>query len=226
MSPMDIVVKTSRSPEHAALFNYASMAYNNHFFFKSLVRPPSPPHSRRNPQLHLLTHHPYPLQTPDPAPIPDHLASKLGDSFSSPDSLRLEFLATANAMFGPGFVWLVSTGVSNQLRVLTTYLAGSPENNAHGRRQGRDQNTSSGLPARVATAEPGLGSVQLKTVICVSTWEHVWLGDYGVGGKREFLRRWWERVDWEAVGKNVGAHAGAGRVRGRIGGLGSPFAGL
>ena len=33
-----IMQKTARKAEHATLFNYASMAFNNHFFFKTLVR--------------------------------------------------------------------------------------------------------------------------------------------------------------------------------------------
>ncbi len=38
-------------------------------------------------------------------------------------------------------------------------------------------------------------------VLCVNTWQHVWLTDYGVAGKAEYLRRWWERIDWDLVSK-------------------------
>jgi Fe-Mn family superoxide dismutase len=43
------------------------------------------------------------------------------------------------------------------------------------------------------------GGEMLEVLMCVNTWEHVWLRDYGVGGKREFLERWWDVVDWNVV---------------------------
>lgn len=55
------------------------------------------------------------------------------------------------AMFGPGFVWLVKNAQSTELRILTTYLAGSPYTAAHWRRQGLDMNTqgiSANSPAK------------------------------------------------------------------------------
>lgn len=35
--PGELLVKYSRRPEMASVFNYASMAHNNHFFFNCLV---------------------------------------------------------------------------------------------------------------------------------------------------------------------------------------------
>lgn len=43
----------------------------------------------------------------------------------------------------------------------------------------------------------------LNVCLAVSTWEHVWLGQYGVGGKKKFLERWWERIDWGTVETNM-----------------------
>ena len=40
--------------------------------------------------------------------------------------------------------------------------------------------------------------------MCVSTWEHVWLRDWGVGGKAAFLDAWWDRIDWGIVEQNAG----------------------
>lgn len=37
MRASDLLIKYSRRPEMASVFNYASMAHNNHFFFNSLV---------------------------------------------------------------------------------------------------------------------------------------------------------------------------------------------
>jgi hypothetical protein len=37
-STKNLAIKFARQPDQAATFNYASMAHNNHFFFKCLVR--------------------------------------------------------------------------------------------------------------------------------------------------------------------------------------------
>lgn len=43
------------------------------------------------------------------------------------------------------------------------------------------------------------GGALVELLLVVSTWEHVWLRDYGFGGKRKFLEAWWDKIDWEAV---------------------------
>jgi len=45
----------------------------------------------------------------------------------------------------------------------------------------------------------GPGGQDVEVLLGVNTWEHVWLRDYGVGGKGEYLERWWETVDWGVV---------------------------
>jgi len=166
------------------------MAHNNHFFFKNL--------------------------TPNPTAMPSDLRRDLERSFSSIETLRREFVATASAMFGPGFVWLVQTA-PNEFSILPTYLAGSPYPAAHWRRQEMDMNTTGnqgsaatwlkntqvrGMPQKKDELPPG--GVKVTPLLCLNTWEHVWLRDYGVGvggqgGKKAFAEAWWEAVDWEAV---------------------------
>ncbi|SPO00876.1 related to RSM26 - mitochondrial ribosomal protein, small subunit [Cephalotrichum gorgonifer] len=184
------IVSTARDPNKAPIFNHASMAHNNHFFFKNL--------------------------SPRPGPMPSDLQRDLERSFSSIETLRREFIATAMGMFGPGFVWLVQTGPSD-FAILPTYLAGSPYPAAHWRRQDVDMNTTGadgsaapwlkstqvkGLPRKKDEAPPGSGKI--TPLLCLNTWEHVWLRDYGIGygdqgGKRAFVEAWWETVDWESV---------------------------
>lgn len=86
----------------AYAFNIASMAFNNHFFFRGL---------NTNPDV-------------QSKPSTD-LEIQIKKDFSSKDTLRETFLATAEAMFGPGFIWLVQTSDTQfgNLRILPTYLA-------------------------------------------------------------------------------------------------------
>jgi Fe-Mn family superoxide dismutase len=200
-TPKDILLKYARDPNQAPIFNYASMAHNNQFFFSCI--------------------------SPQPTAIPSTLKKELEASFSSIDTLQREFVVTASAMFGPGFVWLVKTQ-GGKFSLLTTYLAGSPYPGAHYRRQMTDMNTQvddktlgdyhrrmareSGPPVNTVGAHGSLsrkggvapGGIDLTPVLCINTWEHVYLPDYGVGaggigGKKRFAESWWHTIDWSVV---------------------------
>lgn len=181
----------------APTFNYASMLHNNDFFFRGL-------NSSENEK-----------------PMSGRLQAALEDSFGSVETLQREMLITASAMFGPGFVWLVKNGKSKDYRVLATYLAGSPYSSAHWRRQGIDMNTVEGPASTeksgaaqefIARSQLGAGAangtrwkntapggIDVIPLLCVSTWEHVYLRDYGVAGKKQYLNNWWNTVDWTKV---------------------------
>ncbi|KAI0136611.1 putative 37S ribosomal protein [Xylariales sp. AK1849] len=207
----EIIKLTAREPSLAATFNYASMAHNNHFFFKNL-----------NAKGELV-------------PMPEKLRSALEYNFSSIETLRLEMTLTADAMFGPGFVWLVKNMKTNSYRILTTYLAGSPYAEAHWRRQGVDTNTMAGPTSagdKTSTTEffgrtqlgagadngsawnsknVAPGGIDVTPLLCLNTWEHVWLRDYGIGaggfgGKKLFVENWWNCINWENVADDAQLH--------------------
>ncbi|KAL8803433.1 MAG: hypothetical protein Q9223_006186 [Gallowayella weberi] len=48
------------------------------------------------------------------------------------------------------------------------------------------------------------GGALVEVLLGVSTWEHVWLRDWGIAGKRKFLEALWERIDWEKVYERSG----------------------
>lgn len=186
LDTLALVKKHAKRRETAHLFNYASMAHNNHFFFHRL--------------------------SPVKVPLPDKLASDMSDSASSPESLKQDFLATASAQFGPGFVWLVAQNQTGLLRILSTYNAGTPYPEAFARQQGVDMNTEPASPASQkfvsflglpqsgdGVVDLAPGAMSLTPLLCVNTWEHVYVMDYGIRGKDEYLERWWDRVDWNAV---------------------------
>ncbi|KAI1482695.1 manganese and iron superoxide dismutase [Daldinia eschscholtzii] len=213
--PLTILKVSAREPSQAPIFNYASMAHNNHFFFKNLVFHRSPLTERIE---------------PNEERIPQMLKAQLEKQFSSIETLRRELLVTAMAMFGPGFVWLVKNAQSNEIRILTTYLAGSPYTAAHWRRQGLDMNTqpiSADSPARgflertqagagadigsrfIPQSQTAPGGADVIPLLCLNTWEHVWLRDYGIGargigGKRQFVENWWESINWDNVESAAG----------------------
>ena len=144
-------------------------------------------------------------------------------------------IATADTMFGPGFVWLVSRPVgktnNKEVALLNTYLAGSPYARSHWRRQPQDMNTTDNLVRPRDTAgtwsqrtegnfavyglqntqspsflERQIGSssgqpnaADVEPLLCVNIWPHVYLEQFGVAGKREYLEKWWDSVDWSKL---------------------------
>jgi Fe-Mn family superoxide dismutase len=126
-------------------------------------------------------------------------------------------------MFGPGFVWLVKSKNGN-LKILSTYIAGSPYPAAHYRRQpvdmatqttgisgGENADAISKLRATNKVGSMGQysgskvlppGGVDVHPILCVNTWEHVYIRDWGVGGKGAFLEAWWDKINWEEVAQN------------------------
>jgi len=198
---------TARDAESAAIFNHASMAHNNHFFFKHLSE--------------------------GTVEIPGTLKNHLEASFGSIETLRQQMVYTAAAMFGPGFVWLVKhqqQGGFPTYKVLTTYLAGSPYPGAHWRRQDVDLNTAVGSTEKgMETARKYLedtaygatgrnsadqrhkfapGGIELTPLLCINTWEHVYLPDYGIAGKLAFAERWWNFIDWNLVAEEAALKKG------------------
>jgi superoxide dismutase, Fe-Mn family len=199
-TPKDVAIKYARDPNSAPIFNYASMAHNNAFFFSTL--------------------------SPNPGPMPEALKKELEDSFGSIDTLKREFIVTASSMFGPGFVWLVKTR-DRKYSLLCTYLAGSPYPGAHFRRQQVDMNTEDksvsdairransmeisntvGSHGPLSQKKMSPGGIDLNPILCINMWEHVYLPDYGVGaggvgGKKVFAESWWHTIDWSVVMDNA-----------------------
>lgn len=201
-TPKNLLIKYARQPNMASLFNHASMAHNNHFFFSCLST----------------------MKTE----IPPSFQKSLEASFGSIETLKRDFIATANAMFGPGFVWLVRTKGDQEYALLATYIAGSPYPGAHWRRQTRDLNTEPDVksPADYARLDAlrnmpvtntvgaygpystqgkmAPGGIDIIPILCVNTWQHVYLADWGVLQKKQYLEAWWDRIDWNVVANNAG----------------------
>lgn len=189
------------------------MAHNNHFFFNCLVSISADTSLCLVP---LLTHSS--IQSPTTTKIPEKFAKDIVDTCSSVESLKMDFLATANAMFGPGFVWLAKNLEREGLmQIFCTYNAGSPYPAAHSRRQPVDMATHSpdaplgnqfaGSMGAHAQNQKSLapGAIDVQPILCVNTWEHAWMMDYGIAGKEEYLERWWDRINWDVVFDNYNA---------------------
>ncbi|QIW99925.1 hypothetical protein AMS68_005443 [Peltaster fructicola] len=212
----ELVLRSAHQPQQASLFNHASMAHNNHFFWQQFS-----PHPRRLDQF--------------PA-----LYSSLVDAFGSIESLRKTLVDTASAMFGPGFVWLVwardpdnVSGVRDGgWKILSTYSGGTPYPEAGFMQQSLEMNTSDdaafarykqsnvgyfGPSSRIGQEKARIppGGTTVMPVLCVSTWEHTYIYDYGLKGKLKYLDSFWDTLDWQVVSNRAPQD-----VNGKLGGRG------
>lgn len=154
-------------------------------------------------------------------------AKDINDTCSSIESLRLDFLATAESMFGPGYVWLAKNlETEGLLHIFCTYNAGSPYPAAHSRRQPVDMathtpetamgNQYAGFMGAHSANQKNLapGAVNVHPILCVNTWEHVWMFDYGVNGKAEYLEKWWDSINWGVVEHNYNSVSATSQSKG------------
>jgi len=195
----DLVFKYAHDASHATLFNYASMAGNNHFFFE---------------RLH-----------PEGTNISKSFQTDIEESFGQVENLKSEMIETADAMFGNGFVWLFKEDTTGLLRIFCTYNAGSPWPQAHNRLQPRDMATEYVRTGNNLAEHQRLNTVQNLAgkfgnhsrpagqpvapyggliggpLLCVNVWQHMYLHDYGIkaGAKKAYLERWWKQIDWGMV---------------------------
>ncbi|KIV77611.1 hypothetical protein PV11_09399 [Exophiala sideris] len=204
-SAHDLHAICSHKPERAALYNHAAMAIHTHFFWEALTDSEDP-HDRK---------------------AGNYTARSIEMDFESLDHLRTEFLEVADAMFGNGFVWLMKPKTPGGLKILATYNAGSPYSVAAPRRDDRDMATFNGRQVgtdllsagmNVDSLGPGggryagsfgnfssaranlfVGALDAEPILCVNVWQHQWLPDYGMFGKREYLTAWWDSIDWKMV---------------------------
>ncbi|KAL1852040.1 hypothetical protein Daus18300_012322 [Diaporthe australafricana] len=211
-STLETLIATAREPHLAATFNYASMAHNNHFFFEGLSKT-----AGENKDEHM------------PTDLRKALEMSFGSLESLRRELVLTADSMFGPGFVWLVQQTDAAGAqARPFKVLATYQAGSPYPSAHWRSQGVDMNNHGGAgqsgsaineyfdrqnmanrraplhgsataanTSRVTRMPPG--GTNIVPVLCVNTWEHVWMWDYGVAGKMEFVDRWWDCINWGRV---------------------------
>lgn len=69
--------------------------------------------------------------------------------------------------------------------------------------QSSAQSSGPGTGNKVARVAPG--GVDVIPLLCLNTWEHVWLSDYGIRGKMGYVEAWWNRINWAVVANHATA---------------------
>jgi superoxide dismutase, Fe-Mn family len=193
------------------------MAHNTHFFFRALAPAPKPIPESLERQLSASFSSIDTLRRE----LTLTAASMFGPGFvwlvktasstgpSTPGSSIYTSGPGGPARAGPS-AYGPSTPQEQEYKILTTYLAGTPYPGAHWRQQSQDMNTvgvdGSAAPyirnaqrAQAPNPPRAPGGLEVIPLLCLSTWEHTWLRDYGVGGKKAFAEAWWDSIDWSVV---------------------------
>ncbi|ORX95434.1 manganese and iron superoxide dismutase [Basidiobolus meristosporus CBS 931.73] len=169
----ETMLMTYKQPSKAAIYNYASQAWNTDFFLQTL--------------------------TAEPRPIKADLKAKIARHFSSFENFQEQFTKAASSIFGSGWTWLVEDerGV---LRIVNTLNSGNPITT--GRLQQFDANTSSVEETtdpssdKVSTQKP---TGAYAPILALNMWEHAYVVDFGVDGKEQYIQAFWQSVDWDKV---------------------------
>lgn len=197
-TPREIAVMTSKNSDQAAIFNYASTAHNNHFFFESITGA-------------------------IPPPAPQNLEDMIRANFYDMASFKATLLTTAEAVFSNAFVWVV-LDTKRDLRILVTYNSGTPYAGIY-RRQSVDTNTmtpdgrNDSAPFSGTISEVHLGHGRqddregLVPLLCVNVWIHTYIRDHGIRGKREYLEKWFDRINWSVVADRLPGKSSATTFR-------------
>ncbi|KAG5517846.1 hypothetical protein PMAC_000300 [Pneumocystis sp. 'macacae'] len=168
-----IAHQSAYNASHSYIYNHASQAFNNHFFFLGL--------KTIKEQVELRSD------------FLEHIISSFGDFLS----FKELFIHTALAMFGSGWIWLVHDLAEQKLRIFPTFNAGQP----YHERRSVAQGLSIGQPAFQAPVNIHEKHTEtlLVPLLTVNCWEYAWIHDYGVFGKETYLRRWFDCINWEIV---------------------------
>ena len=213
-SVVETVISTARDRENVLAFNYASLALNNSFFLSGLI----PVAAQPNPE------YPQPSSDSDYKFFGKTLATAIADQYGSLPQLKLALSSAAMGMFSSGFVWLVKDE-HGRLGIVPTYGTGTvlvhqrqqrgPSDLVAGVQDGNsskegDSDASSDANAGIARSAPtsrfdslahgsAAGAIghNLYPLLCVSVFEHAWLGDYGFWGKERYLSNFFDCINWE-----------------------------
>ena len=126
--------------------------------------------------------------TPFQMEIPPALKAAIQADFGTVDEFQQQWEAHAEHLFGVGWTWLIRNE-EGKLQIVCTVLGASPSMHP-------------GIRKRNALSVPSLlGQPVLQRVplLGLSLWEHAYLPDYGIVGRREYIANYWKAVDWERV---------------------------
>lgn len=213
-----IVRENAKFSSKRQIFNYASLMYNLKFSMSTLRGGALPlPSSKPGPETLLgtpdlsLNYQNEPLSNGS-----EKLHQALVKSFGSIVEFRTLLLLSNLSMSGDGYTWLVARQFKtadpavvkyDELFILNTYNAGSPFNSNRAgymkqmeetlKKDSAEASSKDKLDESVDSAL--YADVNYIPLLAIDASPKSWLHDYGVFGKRQYLDRVWESIEWKIV---------------------------
>lgn len=124
--------------------------------------------------------------------------------FESEVSFRELFLTQASSTFSSGYTWLVFNNQDKKLYLMNTYGWGVPPLFSTRELQSIRSMKDSSAPVSQTGSNGNVGNANdrldcVVPLLNVSVWQHAYLHDYGVFGKRKYLENFWNCINWKHV---------------------------
>ena len=122
--------------------------------------------------------------------------------FESEVSFRELFLTQASSTFSSGYTWLIFNNQDKKLYLMNTYGWGVPPLFSTRELQSIRSLKDASISVSQTDGNAGHANDRLDCVVPllnVSVWQHAYLHDYGVFGKRKYLENFWNCINWKHV---------------------------
>lgn len=181
-TPYQVLLLTARKTTEQHTFHYASQAFSNHFFFEQLA-------DQNDAQLTK------PLR---------FLMERLADQdIGSVEQLKLKVLALSEQILGQGWIFLVELP-DKSVQLMACNNDGTPF--FHGKNQSLDLNGSipeSSFEQLLALKAKGEELDFTLPLLAINLWDVAFLDDFGIAGRREYLSKVWDCINWDVVNKRM-----------------------
>ncbi|AMD19251.1 HBR350Wp [Eremothecium sinecaudum] len=220
-----LIYEFAEIPSKKKAFSYASLLYNTSFAFSSL-RGSSLPLITEKPGFSTLLNPPLLSKTFSTEPLETEcgeLHQALIESFGSIPEFKTLFLNSNLGINGDGFTWLMARKVPqstsgklvsfDKLFIVNTYNSGSPllveKNEYYSKLERKLNEDQTNLPTEKEILENAINKAMYKEtsayipLLAIDASPKVWLHDYGMFGKSQYLDRVWESINWKVVGNKL-----------------------
>ncbi|KAI5956276.1 hypothetical protein KGF54_000751 [Candida jiufengensis] len=185
-TPYEILLNTAKQTTQQHTFHYASMSHMNHFFFQQLTT----------------------LEESKLTKPSRFLMEKLmHQDILDINSLRNKILHMAENSYGQGWIYLVEDKNKN-LNFLQCYNDGTPF--YFGKRQqldlngGIDEITYKNLnKLEKRNSSESEDDEKYLPILAINYWDFMYIEDYGVTGKSQYLNNLWDHLNWDVINKRL-----------------------
>ncbi|ODV85358.1 hypothetical protein CANARDRAFT_28160 [[Candida] arabinofermentans NRRL YB-2248] len=180
MSPLSILLTSGKRSMDGLIYHYASLCHSNHLFIEQLKDSSS--------------------STSD-IKLNSQLMKIIIEQFGSVDEFKNEFLYQCDTLSGNGFIYLIENEFK-KLEIISSNNDGTPY--LYSRNQSLELNGPIGLKDYELILNNKIKlnlnekDHSLPLLVC-NVWENMYIEDYGICGKSDYLENFWNCINWEVV---------------------------